>query len=134
MCFLCLFHYRCQQHWIQSCFVHTFKMLHFFRYQVNLLIELQYCSTILTNIFLWFTGRTFPVSEYFLEDLLDATDHIIEEDSKYAIREYYDTTKASLMITGRGGEKRKEIVTLYPEINSDQISDRYQGYKLSTQR
>lgn len=77
-------------------------------------------------------GRTFPVSEYFLEDLLDATDHLIEEGSKYAIRDYHDTNTTTL-ITGRGEDKRKEIVNL-SDLELDSMPDHYEGYKLSTRR
>ena len=66
-----------------------------------------FCTFFQGAPFLSIPGRTFPVAEYFLEDILDATDHLIEEDSKYAIKDYQESKKASLFVTGRGGEKRK---------------------------
>mmetsp|Transcript_42443 Transcript_42443/g.89122 ORF Transcript_42443/g.89122 Transcript_42443/m.89122 type:complete len:1576 (-) Transcript_42443:115-4842(-) len=85
-------------------------------------------------------GRTFPVASYHLEDLLDATDHIIEEGSRCAYREeqrYGET--ASLWVTTRGGEKRKEMVDLTssqvePLGGGGGVSDLYRGYKMSTRR
>jgi len=79
-------------------------------------------------------GRTFPVSNYYLEDLLDATDHVIEEGSRYAIRENHYGETASLMISTRGGEKRKERVDLTSQVEAIGVSDAYAGYKMTTRR
>ena len=80
-------------------------------------------------------GRTFPVSSYYLEDLLDATDHVIEEGSRYAMRENQDgVDRASLWVTTRGGEKRKEVVDLVSQVDVSEVSDLYPGYKFTTRR
>jgi len=79
-------------------------------------------------------GRTFPVSSYYLEDLLDATDHIIDEGSRYALRDYQYAETASLMVTTRGGEKRKEMVDLSSQVELGGVSSLYAGYKMSTRR
>jgi hypothetical protein len=79
-------------------------------------------------------GRTFPVSNYHLEDLLDATDHIVEEGSRYAVREGRYGEKASLWVSTRGGEKRKEVVDLDSQTEVGGVSDMYPGYKMSTRR
>ena len=79
-------------------------------------------------------GRTFPVSSYYLEDLLDATNHIIDEGSRYAIRENYYGETAQLTITTRGGEKRKENVDLTSQVEAIGVSDMYAGYKMTTRR
>jgi HrpA-like RNA helicase len=78
-------------------------------------------------------GRTFPVSNYYLEDLMDATDHIIEEGSRYALRENRYEEKASLWVTTRGGEKRREIVDLVSQVNLNEVT-MYPGYKIPTRR
>ena len=78
-------------------------------------------------------GRTFPVSSYYLEDLIDATDHVIEEGSRYAMRQYRNEEKASLWITTRGGEKRKEVVDLVSQVDLGEVTI-YPGYKMSTRR
>ena len=94
-----------------------------------------FCSFFQNAPFLSIPGRTYPVSEYFLEDLLDATDHLIDEDSKYAIKEEnIDNRQASLLITGRGGSQRKEEVSLDLEILTNEVPDDYKGYKMSTRR
>ena len=93
-----------------------------------------FCSFFQGAPFLSVPGRTFPVSEYYLEDIIDATDHFIEEDSRYAIRERYDVRKETLMVTNRGGEKRRETVSLDNEAEIGEISDDYLGYKISTRR
>jgi ATP-dependent RNA helicase DHX29 len=78
-------------------------------------------------------GRTFPVATYYLEDLLDATDHIIEEGSRYARRQRNERETASLSVTTRGGEKRRETVSLDSELSIN-VSDEFAGYKMSTRR
>lgn len=79
-------------------------------------------------------GRTFPVSNYYLEDLMDATNHIIEEGSRYAIREDRGVVnKTDLWVTTKGGEKRKETVMLQSE-EAVGVSDEYAGYRMSTRR
>ena len=79
-------------------------------------------------------GRTFPVSSYYLEDLLDATGHVIEEGSRYAIRENYYGETASMWVTTRGGEKRKETVDLTLQTQLGGVSDMYTGYNMTTRR
>eukprot|EP00980_Cylindrotheca_fusiformis_P015390 scaffold4329_cov115-Cylindrotheca_fusiformis.AAC.7 len=78
-------------------------------------------------------GRTFPVSDYYLEDLMDATDHVIEEGSRYAKREERKEQNASLWVTGRGGEKHREVVDLASQVELAEVS-MYPGYKMSTRR
>lgn len=81
-------------------------------------------------------GRTFPISEYFLEDILESTNHVIEEGSRNAIkRHHYDTSEATLWVTGRGGEKRKEIVSLGADQQPAEVtSNEYMGYSMSVRR
>jgi len=93
-----------------------------------------FCSFFQNAPFLSVPGRTFPVAEYYLEDLFDATDHLIDEDSKYAIWEDRDYEKASIFVTGRGGEKRKELISLDSEIELSEVSGEYKDYKMSTRR
>jgi HrpA-like RNA helicase len=77
-------------------------------------------------------GRTFPVSDYFLEDLLEATGHVIEEGSQYAIKKpWHRNENASLWVTTKGGEKRREVVDLLSPNMSD-VSDRFLRYSLPT--
>lgn len=79
-------------------------------------------------------GRTFPVSNYYLEDLIEATHHVIEEGSRYAKYEGRYTEQASLMVTQRGGDKRKEVVDLSLAIDPIEISALYESYSTSTRR
>ena len=79
-------------------------------------------------------GRTFPVTSYYLEDLMDATNHIIEEGSRYALREMRYGDIATLQVTTRGGEKRREVVDLVSQTDVSEVSDLYPGYKMSTRR
>jgi ATP-dependent RNA helicase DHX29 len=79
-------------------------------------------------------GRTFPVANYNLEDLLEATGHVIEEGSPFAIREERNGEKASLWVTNRGGEKHKEVVDLVSQVGVGGVSDLYPGYSMSTRR
>jgi len=81
-------------------------------------------------------GRTFPVAVYHLEDLLEGTGHIIEEGSRYAIRNQYGKgATASVEISTRGGEKRKEVHSLESGgVHLADVSDDYPEYKMSTRR
>jgi hypothetical protein len=78
-------------------------------------------------------GRTFPVNTYFLEDLLEATDHIIEDHSRYAVRRYDKRDTASLQVTSKGGERQKMVVSLDSELDVD-LTDEFMGYKMATRR
>jgi len=77
-------------------------------------------------------GRTFPISEYFLE----STNHVIEEGSRNAIkRHHYDTSEATLWVMGRGGEKKKEIVSLGADQQPAEVtSNKYMGYSMLVRR
>ena len=80
-------------------------------------------------------GRTFPVANYYLEDLLDATNHIIEEGSRCAIRNYRGKSDtAELWVTGRGGEKHRKVVSLEDEVHTEISSDEFADYAMSTRR
>ena len=81
-------------------------------------------------------GRTFPVATYHLEDLLDGCNHIIEEGSRYAVRDTRGRGgTASIEISTRGGEKRKEVHSLESGgVHLAEVSDDYPGYKMSTRR
>jgi hypothetical protein len=65
---------------------------------------------------------------------MDATGHVIEEGSRNAVRENTFGGKASLSITTRGGEKRKEVVDLVSQTDVGEVSAMYPGYKMSTRR
>jgi hypothetical protein len=65
---------------------------------------------------------------------MDATGHVIEEGSRYAVREDRFGGKAKLWITTQGGEKRKEVVDLMSQTDVGEVSDMYPGYKMSTRR
>lgn len=80
-------------------------------------------------------GRTFPVAQFFLEDLMDATDHVIEEDSLFALKNLpqHQNTEA-LWITTRGGEKRRQVLDLESQTDYSHVSGHYPGYKTTTQR
>ncbi|KAG7344991.1 ATP-dependent helicase HrpA [Nitzschia inconspicua] len=58
-------------------------------------------------------GRTFPVSEFFLEDILEATGHVIEEGSRYTLPHDKWSEKATLLVTSKGGGRRREVVDLH---------------------
>ena len=80
-------------------------------------------------------GRAFPVASYYLEDLLDATGHVIEEGSRYAFRDNGRVDTATLQVTNRGGEKRRETVDLVSSAAPlDVTNSYYDGYKMSTRR
>ena len=75
------------------------------------------------------------MANYYLEDLLDGTNHIIEEGSRYALREYNGRETASIDITTSGGEKRKEVHALNADgAHLAEVSEDYPNHKMSTRR
>lgn len=78
-------------------------------------------------------GRTFPVNSYYLEDIIEATNHVIEEDSFYAARKRDDREMAQLWVTTKGGERRRQTVALDSETDCP-LSDEFVGYSMSTRR
>lgn len=85
--------------------------------------------------FLSVPGRTFPVNNYYLEDLIDATDHFIDEYSPYAKKkDMYSSETVSMFVSGKGGTRRKEVATFESEYEAADVSDDYTGYKMSTRR
>jgi hypothetical protein len=72
--------------------------------------------------------KNFPSSTYFFKDLLDATDHVIEEGSRYARRQRNKGETASLFV-----EKRRETVSFDSELSIN-ISDDFASYKMLTRR
>jgi HrpA-like RNA helicase len=78
-------------------------------------------------------GRTFPVATYHLEDILEATNHIIEEHSRYALRQYDARETVSMWVSTKGGERKRQTVSLDSELGTN-VSDRYPGFALPTRR
>lgn len=76
-------------------------------------------------------GRTFPVSTYYLEDILEKTNHLIEEGSRCTKRDFNNRESVSLWVSGRGGEKRRETADY--EMNED-VSDEYPSYSIATRK
>ena len=94
-----------------------------------------FCSFFYGAPFLDIPGRTFPVASYYLEDLLEATGHIIEEGSRCALRtDRMKSETAQLWVTGRGGEKHKKVVSLEDEIHHEIISEEFCDYSMTTRR
>ncbi|CAL1529712.1 unnamed protein product, partial [Lymnaea stagnalis] len=58
-------------------------------------------------------GRTFPVEIFYLEDVIEMTGYVVDEDSPYAIssRHLVQEASASVEITQKGGDKSKQNVT-----------------------
>jgi HrpA-like RNA helicase len=76
-------------------------------------------------------GRTFPVRTFYLEDVLEHTNHIIEEGSRHARRDFNGRETVSMYVTSRGGERRREQADY--QMNED-VSDDFPGYKLATRK
>ena len=78
------------------------------------------------------SGRTFPVQSFYLEDLLEQTQHVIEEGSQCALREGSNHRETvSLWVTRQGGEKRRETSDY---VRNEDVSGHFAGYSLPTQR
>jgi len=74
-------------------------------------------------------GRTFQVSSYYLEDLLEATGHVIEADAFYAKQESWSTKSQATFATGRGEHKTFRTITYD---SNEGVSDDYLGYSMPT--
>lgn len=70
------------------------------------------------------------------EDLLDGTGHIIEEGSRYALRDERGRGEtASIQISTRGGEKRQEVHSLDSGgVHLAEVSDDFPGHNMATRR
>lgn len=97
-------------------------------------------------------GRTYPVTNYYLEDLLDVTNHMIEEGSRYAYRQQQqqqqqqrNSNEMHLISTIRGQTKHKERIDVVNDglggtinnknnnnTNVDFVSNEYPTYKMTT--
>jgi HrpA-like RNA helicase len=78
-------------------------------------------------------GRTFPIAEYYLEDILDATGHVIEEGSQCARRGNEGISgQTTIWVTGKGGTKRREVVSLAVDPAERDENEPYSDYALST--
>jgi ATP-dependent RNA helicase DHX29 len=77
-------------------------------------------------------GRTHPVTNYYLEDLIEETGHIIEEDSVFTRRDRnWKDDEATIWVSSRGGEKKKETHAL---LHERELSGDFEGYSIATQR
>lgn len=66
---------------------------------------------------------------------MDATNHVIEEGSRYAIRNRRDDNRSgSLWVTTKGGEKRRENYSMDNDSHLEEVSGDYIGYKMTTRR
>jgi hypothetical protein len=75
-------------------------------------------------------GRTFPVKNLYLEELIEETGYLVEEDSQYAFRDFSTRETVSMTVTNRGGEKRKETADY---CRKNDVSGRFPTYSMSTQ-
>lgn len=74
-------------------------------------------------------GRTFEVNSYFLEDLLEATGHVVEADAIHAKRESWSTKSQATFATGRGEQKSFRTITYD---SNEGVSGDYIGYSMPT--
>jgi ATP-dependent RNA helicase DHX29 len=92
-----------------------------------------FCSFFRQAPLLSVPGRTFPVANYYLEDLIEATGHIIEEGTRNARREYGNQDTTQLWVTTKGGEKQSQTVSLESEVELG-LTDNYIGYSIATRK
>lgn len=105
----------------------------------NQLTFLQMSATLDTTLFSEFfdgapvinvPGRTFPVTKFYLEDLLEQTNHVIEEGSRCAHRDFGNRETVSMWVTTRSGEKRRETA----DYERNEVSDDFPNYSLATRK
>lgn len=93
-----------------------------------------FCSFFNGAPFFKIEGRTFPVKCFHLEDIFEATGTVIEEDSRYALRNFREGSTTSMWVTTKGGEKKRTVVDLESQLDSLQVSDDYESYSMTTRR
>lgn len=77
-------------------------------------------------------GRTFPVNDFYLEDVLEATGHVIEENSYFSLKaDYYTESESSIWVTTKGGGKERVSADTGDTFN---VSDMYSKYSELTRR
>ena len=86
------------------------------------------CHLKLTLQFDSFTVRTFPVRTFYLEDLLEQTNHVIEEGSRYAIRNNAANLMKSVQIKSRRGTENHEYSA------NGGISELFSAYSIETRK
>ena len=69
---------------------------------------------------------------------MEATGHVVEEGSRNAVRSEWGRSgkgEATLWVTGKGGEKRREVVSLGEDSKPLEVeSDEYAEYSMATRR
>lgn len=77
-------------------------------------------------------GRTFPVNDFYLEDVLEATGHVIEENSYFSLKtDHYTESESSIWVTTKRGGKERASADTGDTFN---VSDMYSKYSESTRR
>lgn len=86
------------------------------------------------------SGRTFPVKEYFLEDVFELTGAILEEDSRYAKRRTSNHHSAKVKVSSSGGNQHVMTVDwddrdTHTHLDAEAIEARelYAEYSTNTQ-
>ncbi|KAI8974320.1 P-loop containing nucleoside triphosphate hydrolase protein [Pilobolus umbonatus] len=65
-------------------------------------------------------GRTFPVDVNFLEDVVEETGYVLEEDSPFAVhKKKQKKEEGTIQVTGRGGNSRGVYYEIYEEDDDD---------------
>ncbi|CAO3629564.1 unnamed protein product [Cunninghamella echinulata] len=71
-------------------------------------------------------GRTFPVHVQYLEDIIESTGYVLEEDSHYAVKKLRTrTTQGNINITGQHGSTKKVHYELYDADSDSEVDDIY---------
>ncbi len=68
-------------------------------------------------------GRTFPVKTFFLEDAVEQSQYVLEENSEYAKKSSYSWQHTKLNISQLGGKSKQEDITWGHEEYSGAWSD-----------
>ena len=68
-------------------------------------------------------GRTFPVKTFFLEDAVEQSQYVLEENSEYAKKSSYSWQHTKLNISQLGGKTKQEDITWGHEEYSGAWSD-----------
>ncbi|NP_001091401.1 ATP-dependent RNA helicase DHX29 [Xenopus laevis] len=79
------------------------------------------------------SGRTFPVEVFHLEDVVEATGFVLEQDSEYCQKFLEDEEEITLSVTGKGGSSKKyqEFIPAQSGTGLD-LGARYQRYSSQT--
>ena len=123
-------YHRCPQLWTKS-FLDLFSLEpRWWMYLEGNITSTKNALSLLISILILilFICRTFPVRTFYLEDLLEHTNHFIEEGSRCALRSTTANSSKSILVRSRQGTEMHDYIA------SDEVSENFPTYSIETRK